>query len=114
MDDFKFPCNQKIEVLPADEENGIRTLNWVIREYNGCEVYRPGKDYPLLNKDDLKVGDKIDCWGSIAEVTGLTTAKSEHVIFMLEFDKDDRHCWVCNGVINMRGIERASKSTKIE
>jgi hypothetical protein len=117
LDYTNYPLKTDLEVLPADE---IRpsTVNWTIKEYTGTEVFRFGTEITLTNKDDLKIGDEIDCWGCRAMVISLESnlehAESDHSLFTLEFDKDDRHCWVCDGVINKRGIARARKDVVIK
>lgn len=113
--DFVYPIKTDIEVLPADKAEPLK-LNWIIKEYIGTEIYKFGTENPIINKDDLKVGDEVDCWGCKAKVIGLSYAISESgdTEFMLSFDRDDRHCWVCDGIINMRGITKACKETVIK
>jgi hypothetical protein len=38
---------------------------------------------------------------------------SENNIVVLDFDTDDRHCWVATGMINKRGLANASKGVII-
>lgn len=89
-------------------------LNWVCKEYIGTEVWKVGaENIPIMNKDDLKVGDQVHCYPTIMTVkqdeNGLF-AENDKYMAILEFAKDDRGCWVCGGVINKRALLKTNKS----
>ena len=72
----------------------------------------------ITAKDDLKAGDIIVGKSSLEDyLWGDGVVKSDengklHVIFdcgnmgILEFDTDNRHCWVCTGLINMACFDK--------
>lgn len=59
-------------------------------------------DYPAPNR---KGGGKVEACGLVFDVVGnehSLSLKAERHIGHLSFDKDDRHCWVCSGIIGLR------------
>jgi len=97
------------------------TLGWTIKEYHGSPVYKRQPDGSVdtettfKNLDDLKEGDELAIpWltGGYVLMTvqrgvyGEVFAQGQPHIAVLEFDKDDRHCWTCGGIVNLRGLER--------
>lgn len=111
---------RNIEMIPMDEPRELK-LNWVVKEYIGSEIFRFGSEESLTNLEDIKVGDEL----RMPTLTGYTKAKvielngkkghaeQENYAFILEFDGDDRHCWVCGGMINKRAIANLSKNVII-
>jgi hypothetical protein len=123
--------NEKIDVFP--EEKVSKTINFKCYEVIGSEIFKP-KDYEspiwsierengyfshkmaLKNFNDIKVGDNImvpTLFGyaeaniiSLDVIENKGIAKTENDIFCLEFDKDERHCWICNGQVNMKALDR--------
>jgi len=112
MQDIK----DEIEVIPADEPKPIK-LGWTVKEYYGETVFKVNApDAPLKNIDDLKEGDKIIVWGScVMEVKndGKLYGDSKNNMVVLDFDTDDRHCWIATCMINKRGLANASKGVII-
>lgn len=112
--------SDEITVLPADPEKPA--IGWTVQERSGFEVYLkpsapPYIDLPpITEKDGLKAGDEI----LVPSIFGGTfllmiVEKDEHgelygssnqLMAILEFGKDDRHAWVCDGLINTRGLEK--------
>jgi hypothetical protein len=121
----RVPIRPELEVIPEDPNRP--KLNWIVKDYVGHEVYRysHGRVWTkatLTNRDDLKPGDQIATVALLGGYLLLTVVKdndgelygdSDNTIGMLEFDKDDRHCWVCTGHINKRGLARANKTTVV-
>lgn len=105
---------QELEILP-DEGKPLK-LNWVVKEYIGCEAYFKSNEY-LYKIDDIKVGDEIFCFDLKMIITSINNdkafAENERHISILNFAEDDRKCWVCSGLVNKRGIKNTSKSTII-
>lgn len=121
-----MPVQDDITVLPADDPNRPR-LGFIVKEYMGSEVYKRRPDgsvdteITLKNLDDLKVGDELAIpWltggYALMEVhrgeDGKLFAQGQPHIAVLEFDVDDRHCWTCGGIVNTRGLEKLSISTR--
>lgn len=92
------------------------TISFKCYEMVGVEVWKPEAPEKLLrNKDDLKPGDKIRTSGLMGEEFEVTVkadeegalyAEAGNMIIVLEFDKDERHCWVNTGLINKRALEK--------
>lgn len=122
------PVRTELTVLPADDPSK-REIGLVIRERNGVEIHKfeEGRKYerdedgrwkdlaPITEEGDLRAGDKILVPGLMGELFvmsveadkyGALTARGEHLSAVLEFGKDDRHAWVCVGLINLRGLQR--------
>jgi len=115
----------ELTVLPADGPNG-KTINWVVREYCGVELYpiidgRPGPD-PVPITEDLVVGQDYTAIGLFGEQLRWTVDKDSHgefsissgssLIGCLQRGGDDRNCWVVSGMINTRGLKRLSLNSE--
>lgn len=106
-----YPIRQDITVLPADDPAKLR-LGWVIHERLGIEIlpFDPlvstiedlERLQPITQEDGIKEGDQIfvhsiSGW-AVATVARTDTrpfyAETECNEYVLEFDRDDRHCWV--------------------
>lgn len=107
-----------IEVLTADEHDTKRTIGWVCYEYNGAEVTKDGKT-PLTKREDIQEGYEL--WvptlfgyykmiASNSEEYGGIYASSGRMIALLEFDKDDRHCWTSSGCFNAGAVRQLTKN----
>jgi hypothetical protein len=110
MTDRPIPARQPLIVVSADEPRP-RTLGWTVREYIGSEITRPNSEEPLLLESDIKEGDTIwvqGLWGTCEMVVqqGCRSALASQTLAILEFDQDDRHCWVSAGMVNTRGLKR--------
>lgn len=97
-----------IAILPADEPRDTK-IGWTVKEYNGVPIFKSGAyDVYLNNKDDIKEGDKIIVNNHLMEVKtddqGELQGHSERWLSLLEFSKDDRHCWISTCMINKRGL----------
>jgi len=111
-----------LEVSPNPE--GPRFLNFVVKEYIGAEVYLKDEERGLVvakNYEDLQEGTEIfvpALFGGYykllildiddtKKVAGAASTKEETgTAATLEYDKDDRHCWVANGIFNMDAMKR--------
>lgn len=111
---------EALEIPPPKEPDKV---GWTVREYRGgAEVYRvvDGKtvEEPISDRDGLKAGDVVACpslFGYFAakiEVfsDGRVTATNGNHMGILEFDRDDRHCWTCAGTVNLAGLKRLHPS----
>jgi len=87
-------------------------IGWIAREYMGQEIMNLSKE-KLTKKEDLIADEEI----LIPSLTGIVKAKvvkkeeqtyaeSDNFLFILEFDIDDRHCWVCSGIVNKKCLEK--------
>jgi len=92
------------------------------KEYCGCEIHRYVKDcknpaeLPPV-KDVLKLGEEVfvNIFGRWSKGTIIKSkifdgeegfwADTFGCICPLDFDKDDRHCWICSGAINKAAIQ---------
>ena len=125
--EMSYPVKAEVTVLSADEVNQAK-LGWTVREYNGTEVfpYNPDDHPPgevnrdklqaITTKEGLKIGDTILVPGMmggyhVMTVTEARIAKDGHTAAFLEFSQDDRACWVCTGMANMRGISKLNLSS---
>ena len=119
MDDEKILSHQDLTVLPADEPKQLK-IGFTIKEYLGSPICKPNAvDVLLMKKDDIHVGDTI--WapglGGWLEVTvqqdenGHLYGASGKLVAFLEFDQDDRHCWIQTGIANTRALERLTLSS---
>lgn len=98
-------------------------IGFTCREVVGMEVWKTGTPEKLLkNKDDLQEGDHISTTGLLGEELRMVV-KSDggslygevgRMISILEFDQDERHCWVSVGLINRRALEKLTKTTVVE
>lgn len=110
-------------------------LNWFVYEYQGCEVFKIVKEMenlsvkemwyaqhypkdrngeplyhkPIIKQEDLKEGDEVIVW----DWRGIIKSREEGELYVdcggsygtLEFDNDERHCWVCSCMVN-KGVEK--------
>lgn len=109
----------KIEILNADSPDV--KLNWTIREYIGGTIYKiiegTLKEEPIIDINDLKTGDWIVVHGWEAQIESIlgdtAVARSgQDLAHYLEFDKDQRHCWVGGATINLRAIKKLELSSQ--
>ena len=120
----KMPVRTELTVLGADDP-GQPTLGWTCQEYSGSEVFLVDADNkvirtPLTNESDLKPGIKV-CVTTLFGDYLMTIESDGHrlsaitdskgTLALLEFDKDDRHCWTSPGAINLGAIKRLRKET---
>lgn len=105
-----FPIRQDIEVIPTNP-NSIK-IGFPIEIYAGCEVFGDAEHTIRLTKyEDIYPGREVYLSWNENDKTPLTVDKdknlsSGHVVYSLEFDEDDRHCWVNSMVMNMRGLKK--------
>jgi hypothetical protein len=118
----------------VEQDGELPKLGWMVREYQGVEIYRPPpgltvaevkdrtkwpKDFVLtpVKTPKLKVGDLLLVPGLFGgmflgfvrgDPDGNPYFQSEggSMIGYLEFRKDDRDCWVCGGLGNLEAIQR--------
>lgn len=123
---------QEIKTIPGEEGEPPK-LNWTVTEYNGVEVLTapsgltyeeilevvnwPENFKPELIKDKDAVQE-----GSIVLIPGLfgglgayriestesgsLIGMSGSVMACLEFGEDDRNCWVCSGLANLKAVKK--------
>lgn len=110
----------RVELLANPTES--RAVGFACTIYQGSEVYLIKEDQPvqepILEKDGLKDGDSVLCPSlmgyfkatvSISE-DGTVSASNGNQAGFLEFDKDDRHCWICSSTFNLKGILKLNLS----
>jgi hypothetical protein len=108
-------------------------LNWSVREYIGVEVLTapPGltreevlaltpwpeefKPEPIRTEDGIQEGSVVLIPGLMGGLGVFTIERMEDGSLCgmggdrfatLEWDTDDRHCWVCGGTANLKAIQR--------
>ena len=95
-------------------------LGFTCREYMGTEIYKPGDmETRLTKKDDVKAGVTVlvpglgHAWWLmiVKEEGGVLYGHADKMMAVLEYDQDDRHCWVCGGLINTRGLQKLTLSS---
>lgn len=110
----KYPIKTETTVT---REDAPRLEGWTCRQYDGVDVTIPGSKKLLMNLDDLKVGVEIEFTGLFDEyhrmpVIAVTGKKADadngSMGAFLEFDKDDRHCWVANSYYNSSALAKGS------
>jgi hypothetical protein len=113
----RFPARVDLTVLPADTPS--KPIGFVCYEYNGAEIMLlvNGKldETPLTRREDLWVGRAIIAPTLVGNLEAIVAARpdgtlywraGEHTIGGLEFDADDRHCWVTTYAANMRASKK--------
>jgi len=105
MDEIQLNI-EKVEIVPE-----VRSLPPDMKIYMGTEV-KDSNDEKILEKfNDIKIGTIVtveDSFGNIRKAkcqsktikdrsTYAQDTEWEIASYSLEFDKDDRHCWVCTG-----------------
>lgn len=107
----KFPVRTEINVLPADELSKV--IGWKIEKgYHGTEICLADDENqnPLESLHSIIIGSKIIVHTLVGSIKMTVTklnkrkgqAESKGTIALLEFDSDDRHCWVSSSSINKR------------
>ena len=93
-------------------------IKWTVHEYIGSPVYRMEGDQiiqqELRKEEDLKVGDTIAFSGLSGFYRGVISGSDGHLTAvdpvgvgtLLEFNQDDRHCWVSGGIFNLKAIQK--------
>lgn len=111
------PLAGEFRVLPAYA--GSEKLNFTVREYIGGAITKVGLNgMTLLSPAAIEVGEEIlvpslspDCYHlmHVVEKTGnsaVAAGQESGFEAVLHFDGDDRHCWVCTGLMNTAAIKR--------
>lgn len=117
-----IPARTELTVIPADDPQQ-RTLGWKVTERDGVTLFKfdaeGGIDKrPLTNQDDVQPGVRLavaSLFGGFIPMTveqdketeGLV-ARGGNLLAILRFAEDDRACWTCVGMINMRGLKKLS------
>ena len=95
-----MPDRPKFIVLgPDDPKKSL--LGFSVFERNGTTVRKPGSSEALLRLEDIQPGDELlvlmftgKVLMTAVLVDGVLWAESGRTLANLEYDKDDRHCWV--------------------
>jgi len=112
----RMPIRTELTVLPADDPNNLK-LGFGIQCYSGIEIH------PVINGDVQKEsikdenglydGMNVEAWGVVWTVRfdkdGSPYLDSLKTSGFLEFNIDDRECWVCGGLINKRCYMKPKK-----
>jgi hypothetical protein len=112
----KIPARVDCEVLPADPPK--EPLKFRIRQYNGFEIYDASTLKPIPVTESLKPGRKI-VFTDDSESAGIEVQSNGsnpfvdrgQTRYVLEKCNDDRECWVCGCVMNMRAFMPRTKET---
>lgn len=90
--------------------NENKQVNWIVKEHIGVPVYKEiGKT--ITARNDIKIDDEIYIPGINGDgyikaiVTDVSKAETEHHIYFLRWNADDRNCWVCDCVINKKVLK---------
>ena len=103
-------------------------LHFVVHEYVGVEIHKYEENHsyerdsegrwvglaPIQEKADLRAGEKILVHGLMGELFVMTVKADEYGVLCGMGDKlmavleyaEDRHAWVCGGLVNLLGIEK--------
>lgn len=104
----------------------VELLNWTVQERQGLTIYSYGPEIdpkvPIneaelkeIGRDDLRVGQQVVVPGLFGRFLmtvqlgkyGEFYAETEDTLALLRFEEDDgRTCWVCEAMINKRGLLR--------
>jgi hypothetical protein len=131
----------KIEVITSDTDQARKLdseIKWVVKEYSGVEVLTApeGHSYeeivdgtwpdfepePITDPEGLTVGRVVlvpSLMGglSVYQVERATDGdlllRSGDMLGMVEFAPDDRGCWVCIGVANIKAIQKLNLSGEL-
>ena len=105
----KIKVQMECTPLPVPEK---RTLDFTFREYMGTEV---------LDLDKNVITDELGMWhGREVIVQGLVGPRrmkvdltrtdicvdDPYMFGTVEFNQDDRHCWVCSCLINKKCLDQ--------
>jgi hypothetical protein len=92
-------------------QNDKPEIKWVHNEYIGRELVFKGTETVLSKLEDLKVGMTVYGWWEITvqsvdteEKTALGIACYGALVAHMEYDKDNRHCWVHDFSANLKGV----------
>ena len=110
--------NNKIIIIPADNVKNLK-IGFTVHEYMGVEVFpfvngEIDKN-PFINESDIYEGMDLAIpglmgWFHIMKVhkdeNGNFYAKTENILASLKFNSDERHCWTCSGLINIKAIKK--------
>jgi hypothetical protein len=111
-----FPVRTELTVLPADPP-GRAPLGWTVSCYQGTEVFKEGApETPLTRLEDIRPGDKLIVTTLVGRYLMTATLDEQHELFAdsegmvadLQFDMDDRHCWVSTYGVNKRAFAKLS------
>jgi len=81
-----------------------KKISMYVYEFEGCEIVKVSDNSIYTKREDLKVGDYVDVGGgrgTIKEKDGELYFDCGSAHGTLEFDKDQRHCWVCSCLCNV-------------
>lgn len=117
----KIPARTEVTVIGPDDPN-MKPLGFRVTERDGVTLFKfdaeGGIDKrPLTNQDDVQPGVQLavaSLFGGFIPMTveqdketeGRLVARGGNLLAILEFAEDDRKCWTCVGMINMRGLKK--------
>ena len=107
-----------------EDKPSLFQVGFMTYEYIGSEICKEfdekGHFVPLVNEDDVKVGDHIyfsgwNCWYEAVvseDVLGEFTATTlgGKLLTTLYFKKDDRNCWTSFVIISRAALDKLSKT----
>lgn len=95
-------------------------IGFTCREYLGTEIVRDLETMaPITDRESLREGDVVYAtWlegGYIPLIVERDESerfigKSRHLFAPLRFGEDDRKCWVAIGFINMKALEKLTRT----
>lgn len=104
------------ETTLVDPAKKLR-LDWTLKEYSGCKALKPGTKETFKNLGDLVVGTEFEFFGFFGETIHMpiiavngkkADADNGSWGAFLEFDTDDRHCWVVCGAYDSQAMKKIS------
>jgi hypothetical protein len=109
----RFPARTELTVLSADDPQ--KPLGWTVAWRNGGEVFLLDErgqpiQQPLTSQDALREGVRVCAPTLLGNVhatvlrdkTGDLCWESAGLVGDLEYDTDDRHCWITTLAINKK------------
>lgn len=108
------------------DDPGKRKIGFTMCERNGVKIYPydsvghlsgidPGRLWPILAEDGLREGTKVLVPGLMGgyhvmtverDEHGVLSAKDEHLTAILKYGEDERGCWTCVALMNLRGVAK--------
>lgn len=98
---------EDVTITPSENKK----IDMYVYEFEGCELIKVSDNSIYTKREDLKVFDKVSAGGW----HGIIKAHNDELYIdcgsahgTLEFDKDERHCWVCSCMFNTNVFKNVS------
>ncbi|HMC00494.1 MAG TPA: hypothetical protein VKN14_05600 [Flavobacteriaceae bacterium] len=95
-------------------------IKFCVREYIGAEILPISSEgqiinEPIKNENGILIDMEVSAWGMTFIVKNNENGfylYSPNLMGIIEFNKDDRECYVCTGLINKKGLKKLTLSSK--